>query len=187
MNEQQYRYLISLTCLQARAFSNEPIAAGRRMRAGKICSSCKLGLPEPHTPGLKPAPAVIWSSCISANDVVGTAASRPKLGRSSQRSSPSIAHPRCASWRAVAMASSTNGIARGLNSTSKSAKAASGCASQMSSISHLEVCFNRDLPRKAGCPCRALIRIQLTRRRDSFTFVVTNSNSAGEGWSMNRG
>ena len=53
MNEQQYRYLISLTCLQARAFSNEPIAAGRRMRAGKICSSCKLGLPEPHTPGLK--------------------------------------------------------------------------------------------------------------------------------------
>jgi hypothetical protein len=53
MNEEQYRYLISKACLHARAMSNEPIAAGRKMRAGKICSSCKIELPAPHSPGLK--------------------------------------------------------------------------------------------------------------------------------------
>lgn len=53
MNEQQYRYLFGLTCLQARAFSKEPIAFGRMMRAGRICSSCKGPLPKPHVPGLK--------------------------------------------------------------------------------------------------------------------------------------
>jgi len=53
MNEQQYRYLISRACQYARAYSNEPFAAGRKMRAGKICSSCKTALPSPHTLGLK--------------------------------------------------------------------------------------------------------------------------------------
>ena len=53
MNEEQYRYLITKACLHARAISNEPIAAGRKMRAGKICSSCKLALPLPHTHGRK--------------------------------------------------------------------------------------------------------------------------------------
>jgi len=53
MNERQYRYLFSLACLQARAQSNEPIALGRKMSAGKICSSCKCPLPGPHTLGLK--------------------------------------------------------------------------------------------------------------------------------------
>lgn len=53
MNEDQYRYLFALTCRQARAFSKEPIALGRMMRAGKICSACKGELPAPHIPGLK--------------------------------------------------------------------------------------------------------------------------------------
>ena len=53
MNEQQYRYLFGLACVQARAQSDEPIALGRKMRAGKICSSCKGPLPEPHSPGLR--------------------------------------------------------------------------------------------------------------------------------------
>jgi len=53
MNEQQYRYLFGLACVQARAISNEPITAGRKMRAGTICNSCKVALPVPHTPGLK--------------------------------------------------------------------------------------------------------------------------------------
>lgn len=53
MNEQQYRYLFSKMSQYARATSNETIAFGRKMRAGKICNSCKLPLPAPHTPGLK--------------------------------------------------------------------------------------------------------------------------------------
>lgn len=53
MNEEQYRYLFGLTSLQARAFSKEPMAFGRMMRAGKICNSCKVSLPGPHTPGSK--------------------------------------------------------------------------------------------------------------------------------------
>ena len=36
MNEQQYRYLISKACVYARAISDEPIAVGRKTRAGKI-------------------------------------------------------------------------------------------------------------------------------------------------------
>jgi len=53
MDEEQYRYLFSKMSQYARAASNEPIAFGRKMRAGRICSSCKLSLPAPHTPGLK--------------------------------------------------------------------------------------------------------------------------------------
>jgi hypothetical protein len=53
MNEEQYRYLFSKMSQYARAVSNEPIAFGRKMRAGRICSSCKLSLPAPHTPSLK--------------------------------------------------------------------------------------------------------------------------------------
>ncbi len=53
MNEQQYRYLFGLSCQQARSFSNAPIAFGRMMRAGRICNSCKVSLPGPHTPGSK--------------------------------------------------------------------------------------------------------------------------------------
>jgi hypothetical protein len=53
MNEEKYRYLFSKMSQQVRAMSNEPIAFGRKMRAGKICSSCKFPLPAPHTPGLK--------------------------------------------------------------------------------------------------------------------------------------
>ncbi len=53
MNEDQYRYLFALTCQQARAFSKEPFALGRLMRAGRICSVCKSELPAPHTPGPK--------------------------------------------------------------------------------------------------------------------------------------
>ncbi len=53
MNEEQYRYLISRPCQYAREKSDEPIAAGRRMREGKICSSCKSALPAPHLPDLK--------------------------------------------------------------------------------------------------------------------------------------
>jgi len=53
MNEQQYRYLIGRACQYARAISDEPIAAGRKMREGKICSSCKIALPVPHIRGLR--------------------------------------------------------------------------------------------------------------------------------------
>ena len=53
MNEQQYRYLFSKACVLARAISDEPIALGRKMRAGKICSSCKGPLPVPHAPSIK--------------------------------------------------------------------------------------------------------------------------------------
>jgi hypothetical protein len=37
----------------ARSISNEPYAAARKMRAGKICRSCKSVLPLPHTEGAK--------------------------------------------------------------------------------------------------------------------------------------
>lgn len=53
MNEQEFRYISALVCLQARAQSNEPVVAGRKMREGKICSSCKSVLPPPHIRGLK--------------------------------------------------------------------------------------------------------------------------------------
>jgi hypothetical protein len=53
VNEKEYQYLNALVCLQARAQSNEPQVAGRKMRAGMICSSCKSPLPAPHTPNRK--------------------------------------------------------------------------------------------------------------------------------------
>jgi len=53
VNEREYRYLSAQMGLYARAISNEPIVAGKKMRAGKICSSCKCPLPAPHSPGLK--------------------------------------------------------------------------------------------------------------------------------------
>ena len=53
VNESEYRYLFAQMGLYARAISNEPIIAGKKMRAGKICSSCKCPLPAPHSPGLK--------------------------------------------------------------------------------------------------------------------------------------
>lgn len=53
MNEQQYRYLISRVCQYARAISDEPISASRKMRESKICSSCKIALPDPHVRALK--------------------------------------------------------------------------------------------------------------------------------------
>lgn len=39
--------------MQDRAISNEPVAFGRKMQGGKICSSCKSPLPLPHTPSMK--------------------------------------------------------------------------------------------------------------------------------------
>lgn len=53
MNEQALRFFMSQGARYARSLSNEPVVAARKMRAGKICSSCKFALPEPHTPGLK--------------------------------------------------------------------------------------------------------------------------------------
>ena len=53
MNERQYRFLMSRALLYARSISNEPLSAGRRMNAGKICRSCKSRLPLPHSPGAK--------------------------------------------------------------------------------------------------------------------------------------
>ena len=53
MKPNLYRFLNSQSVLYARSISNEPWKAARRMRAGKICRSCKSTLPPPHTQGAK--------------------------------------------------------------------------------------------------------------------------------------
>ncbi len=53
MNQKALRFFMNRDARYARSLSNQPAVAARKMRAGKICSSCKLALPEPHTPGLK--------------------------------------------------------------------------------------------------------------------------------------
>lgn len=53
MNEKQYRVLINRALFYARAISNEPLIAAQKVRAGKICRSCKTPLPLPHSNGLK--------------------------------------------------------------------------------------------------------------------------------------
>jgi hypothetical protein len=53
MNESQYRSCMNHALQYARSISDEPYAAGRKMRAGKICRSCKSVLPMPHTEGAK--------------------------------------------------------------------------------------------------------------------------------------
>jgi hypothetical protein len=53
VNEQAIRFFMNQSVRYARSASNEPAVAARKMRAGKICNSCKHGLPEPHTPGSK--------------------------------------------------------------------------------------------------------------------------------------
>ena len=49
----QYRFCLNRALVYARSISDEPYAAGRKMRAGKICRSCKSVLPSPHTEGAK--------------------------------------------------------------------------------------------------------------------------------------
>jgi len=51
--EDVLRFYMALGARQSRALSNERFAAGRKMGAGKICSSCKAPLPLPHTPVVK--------------------------------------------------------------------------------------------------------------------------------------
>jgi hypothetical protein len=53
MKEEVLRFCMALGARQSRALSNERYAAGRKMAAGKICSSCKAPLPLPHTPVVK--------------------------------------------------------------------------------------------------------------------------------------
>jgi len=53
MNERQYRFCLAQALRSARSVSEEPYADARRMRAGKICRSCKSSLPLPHTQGAK--------------------------------------------------------------------------------------------------------------------------------------
>ena len=53
MTEEQYRSCLTQALIYARAISDEPLAAGRRIRAGRICRSCKSLLPKPHEPGSK--------------------------------------------------------------------------------------------------------------------------------------
>ena len=53
MNESQYRFCMNQALQYARSISDEPYAAARKMRAGKICRSCKSVLPSPHTVGAK--------------------------------------------------------------------------------------------------------------------------------------
>lgn len=53
MNESQYRFCMNQALQYARSISNEPYAAARKMRAGKICRSCKSPLPLPNAPGTK--------------------------------------------------------------------------------------------------------------------------------------
>jgi hypothetical protein len=53
MNERQYRFFVNQALFYSRSISNEPLNAARRMRAGKICRSCKSPLPRPHTSGGK--------------------------------------------------------------------------------------------------------------------------------------
>lgn len=53
MNETTYRYFLNQALFYARSISNEPLNAGRRMSAGKICRSCKSPLQLPHLAGAK--------------------------------------------------------------------------------------------------------------------------------------
>lgn len=53
MNEQALQFFMTQSARYARSISDAPLVAARKMRAGRICSSCKLALPEPQTPGLK--------------------------------------------------------------------------------------------------------------------------------------
>ncbi len=53
MNEKAVQFHMCVAARYARAISGERAVAGRKMRAGKICNSCKHSLPEPHTPGMK--------------------------------------------------------------------------------------------------------------------------------------
>jgi hypothetical protein len=47
MDERVFRFFMS------QAFRPDPLIASRRIRAGRICSSCRVSLPQPHTPGRK--------------------------------------------------------------------------------------------------------------------------------------
>ena len=53
MDENQYRFFFNQALFYARSISNEPMVAGRNIRAGRICRSCKSPLPKPHEPGSK--------------------------------------------------------------------------------------------------------------------------------------
>lgn len=53
MNQRAIQFFLNRAILYSRSISDEPFAAGRRMRAGKICRSCKTSLPLPHEPGAK--------------------------------------------------------------------------------------------------------------------------------------
>ena len=64
MNEQALRFFMNQSVRYARSLSHEPALAARKMHAGKICSSCKLALPEPHTLGRKRC-----ESCTSKHHV----------------------------------------------------------------------------------------------------------------------
>lgn len=52
MNDKAVQFHLSLATRYARAISDERVVAGRKMRAGKICRSCKTPLPLPHSPVL---------------------------------------------------------------------------------------------------------------------------------------
>lgn len=53
MNESFYRFFVNRAIINARLNSVEPVIAGRKMRAGQICRSCKSPLPLPHRQGAK--------------------------------------------------------------------------------------------------------------------------------------
>ena len=53
MNQQTLRFFMSQSARYARSISDLPVSAGRKMRAGEICRSCKSPLPLPHSPTLK--------------------------------------------------------------------------------------------------------------------------------------
>jgi len=53
MNEKEVQFHMCVAARYARSISDERVVAGRKMRAGIVCSSCKSLLPEPHTRGLK--------------------------------------------------------------------------------------------------------------------------------------
>jgi hypothetical protein len=62
MNESAINFFLNQSLVYARSISNEPVVAARKMRAGRICRSCKSPLALPHTQGAK-----LCGSCASSH------------------------------------------------------------------------------------------------------------------------